>query len=272
MKAGVLTLIPTPINELLPLESVAKEKIEAAIRGKRKSTDANTDSEINSIGNAIFVFEERSCAIKRWIRWGFSRDVIDDFYFFNEHNQKVEEVIKDLLQKLISGQDIFLMSDGGLPGFCDPGVNLINLAHKNKIKVTSTPFANSLMLAIVLSGFSYSRFVYEGFVPHKDSELRTQFLKKILKSSNMSIMMETPYRLNRLLDEIRELKEFTAKTNADADINNRQFFLALDLNGEKEKLLRGTIDYLCENISEKLKAEFVLVISEIKDKKDKIKR
>ncbi|MBF0361734.1 MAG: hypothetical protein HQK49_12025 [Oligoflexia bacterium] len=253
-QSGVLMLVPTPINELLSLDVLSKEIIERSINNSDNNSENN---------KPIFVFEERSCAIKRWVKWGFPRGEIDNFYYLNEHNEGSkgingrESVVGELIQKLISGHNLFLMSDGGLPGFCDPGTNLINLCHKNKIKVTAAPFANSLMLAIVLSGFSYSRFVFEGFVPHREKDERSKFLERILKSRDMSIVMDTPYRLCKLLEEISGL-ECSAK---------REFFLAMDLNDPKERMLRGKIDYICKNVNKSAKHEFVLVIAEVKNEK-----
>ena len=141
------------------------------------------------------------------------------------------------------------MSDCGLPAFCDPGQKLVNLCHESKIKVTSTPFPNSIALAVSLSGFSHDRFVFEGFIPAKSSE-RTKELKRILRSNDMSIIMDTPYRLKKLVDEMAEINP------------QRQAFLGLELNKEGETLLRSSLKSISQKIKND-KKEFILIVGPV---------
>lgn len=225
-----LILVPTPIQEDLPLEPIAREKLlEDALK-----TDV------------ILLVEEHKIARQRWLKWGLPREAIEKFILFNEHTQ--EKIQGDVIKDIKSGKKAYLLSDCGLPAFCDPGQLLVDACHKQRIKVTATPFPNSIALALALSGFSHESFVFSGFIPVKEPQ-RSEWMKKELKRPETLIWMETPYRLKKLLEEL-------SKQNIDRDI-----FLGCDLGGKEEALLRGAAGSLVKSLGEQEKREFVMVIS-----------
>lgn len=224
-----LVLIPTPLQDELPLETVALNLL-------RENCLKDT---------VLLLVEEHKVARQRWLRWGLPRECIEKFVLFNEHTQK--ETMPEVLKKLKTGIDVYLMSDCGLPAFCDPGQVLVDACHKQNIKVTSTPFPNSIALSISLSGFSHKTFVFSGFVPVKEPE-RSLWMKKELNRPETLVWMETPYRLKKLLDEVAETQV------------KREVFLALDLGSSIEQLLRGRPDQIASLIEDKEKREFVLII------------
>lgn len=234
MKTGTLTLIPTPLAEVGELEPVAfKTLLEAA----------TFDAE-----NSVFVVEDAKPGRRRWLGFKLPRETIEHFVLYNEHT--AADAAKDLLSKLQQGKNVFLMSDGGLPAFYDPGVELVNLCHQNKIRVTSTPFFNSISLSIALSGFSHRKFWFEGFLPI-DSTERQNAIKNIMNLKTTSILMDTPYRLKRVLEE------FEGAWGA----SKKKLFVAMDLNTETEELRRGTPKELLSVIND-FKREFVVIVSE----------
>jgi 16S rRNA (cytidine1402-2'-O)-methyltransferase len=225
-----LILVPTPISDDLPLEPVALELLK---------TDALKEE-------VILLVEEHKVARQRWLKWGLPREAIEKFQLYNEHTS---EKMKDEVMKLLkSGKKVYLMSDCGLPAFCDPGQNLVDLCHKQRIKVTSTPFPNSIALAIALSGFSHARFLFSGFVPVKEPD-RENWIKSELKRPETMVWMETPYRLKKLLEDL--VKAGT----------KREVFLGMDLGHSSEKLIRGPAGHILKQLQEGEKREFVLVIS-----------
>ena len=117
MKKGTLTLIPTPISETGALEPVAFELLLKA---------STTEAE-----NSLFVIEDLKPGRRRWLGFKLPRESIDSFVLYNEHTAST--VSKELLAELLAGKNVFLMSDGGLPAFYDPGVELVDLCHKNKV-------------------------------------------------------------------------------------------------------------------------------------------
>jgi 16S rRNA (cytidine1402-2'-O)-methyltransferase len=225
-----LILVPTPLTDELPLETVALEILR---RDCLKS-------------DVILLVEEHKVARNRWLKWGLPREAIEKFELYNEHTS--EKMCLPLLKELKGGKKIYLMSDCGLPSFCDPGQNLVNLCHEEKLKVTSTPFPNSIALALALSGFSHSRFTFSGFIPVKSPE-RINWMKAELKNPHTMIWMETPYRLKKLMEELIEMGV------------KRKIFLAMDLGAPSEKLLRGEAPKIYQTLKEGEKREFVLVVA-----------
>ncbi len=224
---GTLTLIPTPISSDIALEPIARELL------------------ANGYANgSLILVEEHKVARRRWIKEELPREAIDDFVLYNEHS--FQEAGEDALKALKSGTDVFLFSDCGLPAFCDPGRLLVESCHKKKIKVTSAPFANSIALALALSGFVHDKFIFEGFIPARRPE-RGQELKRILREKRTTILMDTPYRLLKFLEEIS-----TAGFS-------REIFLGMNLNCPNEQLLRGNIKDIIKNIKEP-KSEFILIL------------
>ena len=224
---GKLTLIPTPIDDVSLLEPVAKEQLLKAVDD----------------GDIICV-EELKEGRQRWLRYGLPREAIENFVLYNEHTRK--DILSDLIKKLKSGKNLFMMSDCGLPAFCDPGRLLVDRCHATGIKVTATPFSNSIALAIALSGFNHDKFMFEGFVSNKSGD-RTKELKRILKNPIVSILMDTPYRMKKLIDEL-------AAINPD-----RVVFLGIELNQPHEKLLRGPLREVSKGVP-KEKKEFIIVL------------
>ncbi len=224
-----LILIPTPIADDLPLEPIAQSML---------LTDALKEE-------VVLLVEEHKVARQRWLKWGLPREAIDKFQLYNEHTQG--KLAAEIIKLLQSGKKVYLLSDCGLPAFCDPGQNLVDLCHKLGIKVSSSPFPNSIALAVALSGFSHSRFSFCGFVPVKEPE-RDQWIRLELKRSETLVWMETPYRLKKLLEDL-------IRTGT-----KREIFLGMDLGSQSEKLLRGSVSYLSKQLVDGEKREFVLVI------------
>lgn len=227
-----LILVPTPISDELPLESVALELLKA---------DALKEE-------VVLLVEEHKAARQRWLKWGLPREAIEKFELYNEHTS--DKMKDEVMKKLIAGKKVYLMSDCGLPAFCDPGQNLVDLCHKRGVKVTSTPFPNSIALAVALSGFSHARFSFSGFVPVKEPE-RDNWIKNELKRPETLVWMETPYRLKKLLEDLM-------KSNT-----KREVFLGMDLGHKSERLIRGPAGSIIKQLAEGEKREFVLLIGPV---------
>lgn len=224
--SATLFLIPTPIDEHNSITVDAKTLIES------------------KLGKAIVCVEEIKEGRRRWLRFGLPRESIEEFKLYNEHTR--DSLKHELVQSLKQNKDVILMSDCGLPAFCDPGAELVSLCHDNNIKVTSTAYSNSISLAIALSGIDHNQFIFEGFIPIKNPD-RSNKLKQILSSKRTSILMDTPYRLKSLLEQMNEI---------DSTAN---ICLCLDLNKPQEELIRGTVKFVNSKV-EKCKREFIIVV------------
>jgi 16S rRNA (cytidine1402-2'-O)-methyltransferase len=225
-----LTLVPTPLQERLPLEPVALARLQAATL---------------ELKTLILVEEHKSARI-RWLHWGLPRECIDRFICYNEHTD--EKLLPEIMTKLKLGIPAVLLSDGGLPAFCDPGRNLVDACHDAGIRVSATPFPNSIALAVALSGFDHREFHFCGFLPAETTE-RKKALERISRFPCPLVLMDTPYRFQALLSDI-----------AGSPLKSRKVFVATELNGEAEALHRGKIEELLRKTAGVKKPEFVVVL------------
>lgn len=163
----------------------------------------------------------------------------------NEHNEK--EGTEEVIQALLSGQTIALISDCGTPAFADPGTNLVKRCVDYGIPVSSLPGASSLMTAISLSPLPLREFYFAGFLPRAESERREKlaFLKTLRVPV---ILMDTPYRMGKLLAEI-------AMTFG----KNCLITLAVDLTMPAESLMHGTVGEALRKMKDR-KGEFILIV------------
>lgn len=226
----MLVLVPTPLNSKHPLNP---QTLSMLLKYLEK-------------GNSCILVEEAKSARRRWINWGLDRRYMDDFIIYNEHTQKKE--LTQILNLLQNKKTVFLLSDLGLPAFCDPGCELVSLCHDHDIKVTATPFYNSTLLALALSGFCHKRFYFAGFL-HRNQEIRKEEIEKLKSFHATIIIMDTAYRREALLNQL--YKTFK---------NERRFLLALDLNGANERLIRGYPEDILEKTKSLKKLDFVLLI------------
>ena len=120
---------------------------------------------------------------------------------FNKHNFliKTPRIINDL----ISGKSVALVSDAGMPSICDPGEELVKNARESGINIICIPGPCAVTTALVSSGFPSSKFIFEGFLPRKKSE-REKTLMEISKNNKTTILFESPNRLKKLLGEFKD--------------------------------------------------------------------
>jgi 16S rRNA (cytidine1402-2'-O)-methyltransferase len=121
----------------------------------------------------------------------------------NEHTP--DKDIPALLDSLIAGKDIGLMSDAGCPGIADPGAKLASLAHQKGIHVAPLVGPSSILLSLMASGLNGQRFTFMGYLP-TDKTARIQMLKEIEKYSRThqetQVFIETPYRNQHMFEDI----------------------------------------------------------------------
>lgn len=182
-----------------------------------------------------------------------ARSLLKELHLFkeiiplNEHTEKEASLL--LVKELLSGKNCCLISDTGTPVFSDPGQYLIKLAKENDIQTTIIPGPDSLVPALVGSGFDISRFYYAGWLSPK-TETRRNELKKLKAINQAIVIMETPYRLKQLLADINEVFGSELK-----------ICLACDLTTPNEKFIRGKVNDIYKvAIDTNLKCEFVLII------------
>lgn len=109
-----------------------------------------------------------------------------------------------LLEALVAGKRVALISDAGLPGISDPGASLIHAAIEAGIPVEVIPGASASLAGLVLSGFPTDRFVFEGFLPVKPGARRRR-LEALREEARTTILYEAPHRMLRMLGELEEV-------------------------------------------------------------------
>lgn len=185
-------------------------------------------------------------------------DIEKELVSLNEHNRDDENLYENILNDILTGKNYALISDCGTPAFADPGIELIRKAAELNIEIIFVPGANSVTSALVLSGFDISRFYYAGFISPK-KEFRKTELRKLAGISRTIILMETPYRLNKLIEELNEF------------FPDRKIFIGINLTMNNERHLRGYAKDIMKEIGdEKIKEEFVIVINNLYDKTNPI--
>jgi 16S rRNA (cytidine1402-2'-O)-methyltransferase len=161
----------------------------------------------------------------------------------NEHSKDID--VAELLE-LCRTLNVALVSDCGTPGFCDPGAKLVSLCRRESISVTTLPGASSLMCILSVAGHEMKEFVFRGFLP-VDRDERAQALKDLERERRPIILMDTPYRLNRLMSELA-LKW-----------PERRGVLGCDFTQSTESIHDGSLKSIAAEVGER-KAEFILAL------------
>lgn len=120
----------------------------------------------------------------------------------HEHNER--DRIAVLLDKLAAGETIALISDAGTPLISDPGYHLVKAARHAGMKVIPIPGASAVISALSVSGLRTDRFVFEGFLPSKQSARRQQ-LQALVEESRTIVFYEAPHRLVDTLQDMQEV-------------------------------------------------------------------
>lgn len=118
---------------------------------------------------------------------------------YHEYN-KIEKGHK-LVEKLLAGTDIALITDAGTPGISDPGEELVKMCHEAGVTVTAVPGAAACITALTISGQGTRRFAFEAFLP-TDKKERQAVLKELENETRTIVMYEAPHRLVRTLERL----------------------------------------------------------------------
>jgi 16S rRNA (cytidine1402-2'-O)-methyltransferase len=162
----------------------------------------------------------------------------------NEHSRDAD--LKDLVA-LCRSMRVALVTDCGTPGFCDPGARLVALCRSEGLSSRPIPGASSLMCLLSVSGSDMRSFLFRGFLPAEREE-RAAAMNELAKEKRPVILMDTPYRLGRLLSELAE--KFPA----------RQVLLGMDFTQPTETIIEAAARDLPALVGER-KAEFILAMS-----------
>jgi len=175
-------------------------------------------------------------------------NISKELFSINEHNEN--ENVDEIILKLAEGKSAALISDCGTPLFSDPGHLLVQSAIQSRIEVVPIPGVSSILAALVGSGINFEKFYYYGWLsPKKD--IRKNQLLDLKRRKEVIVLMDTPYRLRTLLEDVTKLWR-----------KNVPVVLAYELTKAKEKFYRGTCAEVFRlAVKENLKGEFVLIVN-----------
>ena len=174
---------------------------------------------------------------------------------FNKHNSNKK--IPQIISNLNLGKSIAVVSDAGMPSICDPGEDLIREARSNSINVICVPGPCAALTALVSSGLPSSKFIFEGFLPKKNSE-REKILLEISTNEKTTILFESPHRLKTLLNNLKEICG-----------GDREILVSRELTKKYEENIGNTIDEVINYFATReVIGEITLVIKGIKKVKE----
>ena len=214
MKKGNLILIPNLIGENSITESIP----------------LNIHKEIT---NTNFYIVENIRSARRFIKKICPKKIIEEITFFAYGKHDKIDLEKDFLQNILSGNDIGLISEAGVPAVADPGSKIVEYAHNYNIKVRPLVGPSSILLSLMASGMNGQNFSFSGYLPieKKARVNKIKELEKIaIKKEQTQIFMETPYRNNKLFETL-------IKT---CSLNTR-LCIASNITTEKESILTKDI-------------------------------
>ena len=163
---------------------------------------------------------------------------------FNEHGTSAQVV-----ERLLAGQTVALVSDAGTPGISDPGFFLVREAVRAGIEVQTLPGATAFVPALVSSGLPCDRFCFEGFLPQKKG--RQTRLQRLAEEDRTMVFYESPYRV------LKTLQQFCEVFGED-----RPASVCREISKIHEESVRGTLAELTAHFTEhEPRGEFVIVVA-----------
>jgi len=163
---------------------------------------------------------------------------------FNEASRESE-----ILARLRQGQTIALVTDGGMPGISDPGERMIRAVRRENLSLEVIPGPSAVLHALVASGLPALPFYFGGFLPPKPGPRKKELARAAAKD-HTSVYFESPHRISRTLQEIREL--FSPESRV---------AVARELTKKFEEIFVGTPGEVAARFGEKTKGEITLVLS-----------
>nr|WP_317332174.1 16S rRNA (cytidine(1402)-2'-O)-methyltransferase [uncultured Romboutsia sp.] len=172
---------------------------------------------------------------------------------YHEHNKDSKGGY--LINKLLEGENIALISDAGMPGISDPGEDIIKQAIEHNIEIEVLPGATASITALVGSGLETAKFAFEGFLD-RDKKVRRSQLEELKEESRTIIFYESPHRLKDTLKDMLKV------------LGNRRIAVNREITKKYQEIIREDIETVINIFNEKeVKGEFVLIVEGFKGEK-----
>ena len=176
------------------------------------------------------------------------RNQLISHHKFNEH-----QTCQHVVERILSGQTVALISDAGTPGISDPGFLLVRECTRAGIEVQTLPGATAFVPALVSSGLPCDKFCFEGFLPQKKG--RQKRLQELKDEERTIIFYESPYRVVKTLQQFAEVFG-----------SERPVSVCREISKVHEESVRGTIQEVLSHFTEhEPKGEFVIILGKRTD-------
>jgi len=218
---GTLYLVPTPVGNM---EDITMR----ALRVLREA-DLILAEDTRTSGNLLRHFDIRNAMLS--------------YHKFNEHR-----TVESIVERLLAGQTIAVVSDAGTPGISDPGFLVAREAIRAGVEVITLPGATAFVPALVSSGLPCDRFCFEGFLPQKKG--RQTRLQALAEETRTMIFYESPHRI------VKALAQFVEVFGPE-----RLASVCREISKVHEESVRGTLQELLDHFTEtEPRGEFVIVV------------
>jgi 16S rRNA (cytidine1402-2'-O)-methyltransferase len=180
-------------------------------------------------------------------------DLVQKPKLISFYDQNEDAKVAYIIELLMSGQDVALVSDAGTPGISDPGFPLVRACRKEGIPVTGLPGASSTILALSISGLPTDKFTFYGYLPKKEGNAK-KMLEGIIQTQEIikttAIFFEAPHKLVQSLQLMQEV------------LGDKEIILARELTKVHEEVQQAKIsEFITKYISQQPRGEFVLLLS-----------
>lgn len=222
MKKGELYIVATPIGNLEDI----------TLRALRILKEVDT-----------IACEDTRVTTKLLQKYEISKPLIS----YHQHS-KIKRSDK-LIEKLLAGENIALVTDAGTPGISDPGNMLVEEVLKNKIKVIPIPGASAVATLASVSGIDMQRFVFMGFPPHKKG--RQTYFNEVIAQKYPVMYYESPHRFIKNLNLLKDL-----------GVGEKKIIVGRELTKMFEEVVRGNVDEILDyfNKDSRIKGEIVITV------------
>jgi 16S rRNA (cytidine1402-2'-O)-methyltransferase len=156
--------------------------------------------------------------------------------------------LQPILDRLRSGQDVALVSDGGTPGVSDPGSLLVRVVREAGLRCSPVPGPSAVAALLSVSGLPADRYVFEGFLPHRAGERRRR-LRALRAETRTLVLFEAPHRIRDALEDLARI------------FGDRPLVLGRELTKQFETILHGDAAAVAGQLGSDVKGEITLVVA-----------
>ncbi|WP_187264560.1 SAM-dependent methyltransferase [Pontibacter beigongshangensis] len=201
---GILYLIPTILAE-----GTADQVIPPQVK--------------ETVQKLTYFIVENLRTARRYVKSICPELVIEQLHFVQVDKDASLAEVQQSLERVLKGQDAGIISEAGCPGVADPGAEVVKYAHQKNIRVVPFAGPSAILLSLMGSGFNGQRFAFHGYLPiERGPRLQTlrQLEKEMQQRDQTQIFMETPYRNNKLLEDLVQTLHPTTRLCIAANITS----------------------------------------------------